>query len=110
MTKFIQILKWCVLIIKRKAGVSDPDFTDKIESFVKPVQADTLLDTPASVDGSFQTLADEFSVSKPTSAPLSTGLVEIVFGLLNNKLPKEKVQEVQPQSVRPKNCPELSST
>ena len=46
------------------AGVSDPDLADKIESFVQPVQADTVLDDRSSsnVDASFQTLANEFSV------------------------------------------------
>ena len=46
------------------ARVSDPNpgLNDKIESFVQPVQADTVLDDPgiSSVDESFQTLADEF--------------------------------------------------
>ena len=91
------------------AGVCDPGLTDKIESFVQPIQADTLLDDQgnSSVDESFQTLADEFSVSERTSAPISTGLAEIVNGLLKDKLPKEKLQEVQPKYVRPENCPNL---
>ena len=90
------------------AGVSNPDLSDQIESFVQPVQTDIMLDTPASAsDESFQTLADEFSVSERTSAPLSTGLAGIVNGLLKDKLPKEKLQEVQPQYVRPENCPNL---
>ena len=91
------------------AGVSDPGLTDKIESFVQPVQADTLPDDQgsSSVDASFQTLADEFSVSERTSAPISIGLAEIVNGLLKDKLPKEKLQEVQPKYVRPENCPNL---
>ena len=57
------------------AGVSDPGLTDEIESFVQLVQADTLLDDQgnSSVDKSFQTLADEFSASERTSAPISTG-------------------------------------
>ena len=36
------------------------------------------------------------SVSERTSAPISTSLAEIVNGLLKDKLPKEKLQEVQP--------------
>ena len=91
------------------AGVSDPGLTGKIESFVQPVQADTLPDDQgsSSVDASFQTLADEFSVSERTSVPISIGLAEIVNGLLKDKLPKEKLQEVQPKYVRPENCPNL---
>lgn len=85
------------------AGVSNPDLSDKIESLVQPVQTDTMLDTQGSlsVDESFQTLKDEFSVSERTSAPISTGLADIVNGLLKDKLPKEKLQEVQLQYVRP---------
>ena len=57
------------------AGISDPGLSDKIESFVQPVQADVVLDDQgsSSVDESFQTLADEFSVSERTSALISTG-------------------------------------
>ena len=80
------------------AGVSDPGLTDKIESLVQQVQADTVLDDQGSsrAEESFQTLAGEFSVSERTSAPISTGLAEIVDGLLTDILPKKKLQEVQP--------------
>ena len=46
-------------------------------------------------------------MSERTSAPISIGLAEIVNGLLKDKLPKEKLQEVQPKYVRPENCPNL---
>ena len=91
------------------AGVSNPGLTDKIESLVQPVLADTVLDHQgsSSADETFQTLADEFSVSERTSAPISTGLAETVNGLLKDRLPKEKSQEVQAKYVRPENCPNL---
>ncbi|XP_028397339.1 uncharacterized protein LOC114521127 [Dendronephthya gigantea] len=85
------------------AGISDPGLTDKIDSFVQPAQ-----DSP-SVEGSFQTLAEEFSVNERASAPIAAGLAEIVNGLLKDKLPKEKLQELQPKYVRPENCPTLVS-
>ena len=76
---------------------------------MQPVQADLVLDNKGSsgVDESFQTLADAFSVSERTSAPISTGLAEIVNRLLTDKLPREKLQTVQPKYVRPENCPNL---
>ena len=91
------------------ARVSNPGLTDKIESLVQSVLADTVLDDQgsSSADETFQTLAHEFSVFERTSAPISTGLAEIVNGLLKDRLPKEKSQEVQAKYVRPENCPNL---
>ena len=80
------------------AGVSNPGLTDKIESLVQPVLADTVLDDQgsSSADETFQTLADEFSVSERTSAPISTGLAEIVNGLLKIDCPKKNHRKCKP--------------
>ena len=58
-----------------------------------------------SVDGFY--LGFYFSVCERTSAPISTGLADVVNGFLKDKVPKEKLQEVQPKYVRPENCPNL---
>ena len=64
-----------------------------------PVKADTERGTQgsSSVDEFLQIFTNEFSLSKRISASSLYGLAEIVNGLLNDKLPEQKFQEVQSQ-------------
>ena len=62
----------------------------------------------SSVHEFLQIFTNELSLSKRLFLPLLfTGLAEIVKGLLNDKLPEQKFQEVQSQYVRPENCSNL---
>lgn len=84
--------------------VSDPAIVDKIESFV--TQPSSSKDKPITSD-SFKDLVEEFSISEKTSPAISSGLADIVNSLLKDKLPKEKLEEVQKKYCRPENCPNL---
>jgi len=55
----------------------------------------------------FKSLAEEFNVTEKTSPAIDENLVEIVKSLLNEKLPKEKLSEVQAKYLRPENCTNL---
>ena len=54
-----------------------------------------------------KSLAEEFSVTEKTSSAMEANLAEIVKSLLNEKLPKEKLSEVQAKYLRPENCTNL---
>ena len=54
-------------------------------------------------------LALEFSTAEKTSAALNTSLAELVNGLINEKVPKEKLAHLQETYLRPDNCPYLIS-
>ncbi|XP_028394531.1 uncharacterized protein LOC114518732 [Dendronephthya gigantea] len=91
----------------RSVDVSEPGLASLIDNFVQP-QADGLASQDGQSDlGAFKNLAEEFSVSERTAIPISSGLAAIVNGLLQDKLPKEKLAEVQPKYLRPENCPHL---
>ena len=56
---------------------------------------------------SFKSLAEEFSVAEKTAPAIDSNLAEIVKSLLLEKLPKDKLEEVQNKSLRPENCTNL---
>ena len=66
--------------------------------------------SPITVTGDtadFKALALEFSTVEKTSAALHTDLAELVNGLINDKVPKEKLDQLQDKYLRPENCPWL---
>ena len=76
----------------------------KIDQLAAPVPS------PITVTGDnadFRALALEFSTVEKTSAALHTDLVELVNGLINDKVPKEKLDQLQDKYLRPENCPWL---
>jgi len=82
----------------------DSAVAGKIDEFIQPKK-------PVSDEGingdSFKLLAEEFTVTEKTSSAIDTNLAEIVKSLLNDKLPKEKLSEVQAKYLRPENCTNL---
>ncbi|KAK2560970.1 hypothetical protein P5673_016093 [Acropora cervicornis] len=76
----------------------------KIDNFIQPEPSD--LEEGSSSD-SFKTLAEEFSVAKKTAPAIDSSLAEIVKSLLLEKLPKDKLAEVQNKYLRPENCTNL---
>ncbi len=88
---------------------SDPGITDKIANFVQLPEQSIAAEAGPSDDGSFQNLAAEFSVAEQFSPAITPGLADIVNSLLKDKLPKEKLAEVQAKYTRPENCPNLVS-
>ncbi len=66
--------------------------------------------SPITVTGDnadFKALALEFSTVEKTSAALDTDLAELVNGLINDRVPKEKLDQSQDKYLRPENCPWL---
>ena len=78
---------------------SRASLADKIDQLAAPT-------TAAAVD-EVKALALEFSTAEKTSAALNTSLAELVNGLINEKVPKEKLAHLQEKYLRPDNCPYL---
>ena len=78
----------------------------KIDNFIQLEPSD--LGEGSSSD-SFKTLAEEFSVAKKTAPAIDSNLAEIVKSLLLEKLPKDKLAEVQNKYLRPENCTNLEA-
>ena len=83
----------------------DSAVAGQIDEFIQPKK-------PVSDEGinndSFKSLVQEFSVTEKTSPATDANLEEIkVKSLLNEKLPKEKLNEVQAKYLRPENCTNL---
>ena len=76
----------------------------KIEEFIQPAKP---VDDKGSSSDSFKSLAEEFSVIEKTSPAIDANLAEIVKSLINEKLSKEKLIEVQAKYLRPENCSDL---
>ena len=82
---------------------SNSQLGDDLDKFL---HADTpqSVQKEASTSGEFQTFASEFSVTEKTSAPVDDDLAKIVMGLINDKLPKMKLDELTEKYSRPENC------
>ena len=80
---------------------SRASLADKIDQLAAPTTAATADEVKA--------LALEFSTAEKTSAALNTSLAELVNGLINEKVPKEKLAHLQEKYLRPDNCPYLIS-
>ena len=52
-----------------------------------------------------KSLVKEFTPVEKTSGALQSELAELVNGLINDKLPKEKLAQLQEKYLRPENCP-----
>ena len=76
----------------------------KIDNFIQPKPSE--LGEGSSSD-SFRSLAEEFSVAEKTAPAIDSNLAEIVKSLLLEKLPKDKLEEVQSKYLRPENCTNL---
>ena len=83
---------------------TDTAVATKIDNFIQPKPSD--LGEGSSSD-SFKTLAEEFSVAEKTAPAIDSNLAEIVKSRLLEKLPKEKLAEVQNKYLRPENCTNL---
>ena len=78
----------------------------QIDEFIQPKKP--VSDEGINNDYSFKSLAEEFSVTEKTSPAINANLAEIVKSLLNEKLPKEKLSEVQAKYLRSQNCTNLA--
>ena len=76
----------------------------KIDNFIQPEPSDL---GEGSSSHFFKTLAEEFSVAEKTAPAIDSSLAEIVKSLLLEKLPKDKLAEVQNKYLRPENCTNL---
>ena len=76
----------------------------KIDNFIQPKPSEP---SEGSSGDSFKSLAVEFSVAEKTAPAIDSNLAEIVKSLLLEKLPKDKLEEVQNRYLRPENCTNL---
>ena len=83
---------------------TDTAVATKIDNFIHPKPSDV---GEGSSSDSFKTLAEEFSVAEKTAPAIDSNLAEIVKSLLLEKLPEEKLAEVQNKYLRPENYTNL---
>ena len=76
----------------------------KIDEFIQPGKSAS---GGGSNSDSFKSLAEEFSVSEKTSSSIDANLADIAKSLINEKLSKEKLSELQAKYLRPENCTNL---
>ena len=76
----------------------------KIDEFIQTAKP---VDDKGSSSDSLKSLAEEFSVIEKKSPAIDANLTEIVKSLINEKLPKEKLSEVQAKYLSPENCTDL---
>ena len=82
---------------------SNVDLTGDLERFLSQDRDEhTEKDTISASE--FQDLAQEFATSEKTSPPIDDDLVKIIDGLINDKLPKAKLDELTDKYARPENC------
>jgi len=82
----------------------DTAVANKIDNFIQPKPSDL---GEGSGGDSFKSLAEEFSVAEKTAPAIDSNLTEIVKSLLLEKLPEDKLAEVQKKYLRPENCTNL---
>lgn len=74
----------------------------KIDEFTQPKEPELIQESNGSLAEEL-----EFCVAEKTSPAINANLADIVSSLLNEKLTKEKLGELQSKSLRPKSCSSL---
>ena len=70
---------------------SNPHVNDEIEHFLAHNVGQYPGETQAKASSDLKDLAAEFSTNERTSSSIDDDLLKIIEGLVNNKLPKEKI-------------------
>ena len=81
---------------------SNPPVSDEIENFLAHDVSQYSGETEAS--GDLKDLAAKFSTKERTSSSIEDDLLKIIEGVINNQLPKEKIDRLTEKYPRPENC------
>ena len=87
--------------------LSNPLVGDEIDHFVAHNVGQHSGDTRGEVSWDLRDLSAEFSTNERTSSSIDGDLLKIIEGLINNKLPKEKIDGLTEKYPRPENCKAL---
>ena len=82
----------------------NPCVSDEIVHFLAHDVGQYPGETQAEASGDLKDLAAEFSTNERTSSSIDDDLLKIIEGLINNKLPKEKIDGLVEKYPRPENC------
>lgn len=82
---------------------SNPQLGDEIDKLLH-VKTPQSVQKQAETSGEFKDFASEFSTTDKTSPRVVEDLVKIVKSLINDKLPKTKLDELTEKYSRPENC------
>ncbi|XP_074629361.1 uncharacterized protein LOC141886973 [Acropora palmata] len=83
---------------------SNPGVSDEIDHFLAQTVDQYSGETQAETSGVPKDLAAEFSTNERTSSSIDDDLLKIIEGLINNKLPKERIDGSTEKYPRPENC------
>ena len=83
---------------------SNPRVSDKTEHFLEHKIGQHSGEMQAETSGDLKDLAAEFSTNERTSSSIDDDLLKIIEGLINNKLPKEKIDGLTEKYPRAENC------
>ena len=84
--------------------VSNPLVSNEIDHFLANNVCQHSGETQGEVSWDLKGLSAEFSTNERTSSSVDGDLLKIIEGLVNNKLPKEKIDGVTEKYPRPGNC------
>ena len=78
--------------------------SDEIDHFVAQIVGQYLGETQAEASGDLKDLAADFSTNERTSSSIDDDLFNIIEGLIDNKLPKDKIEGLTEKCLRLENC------
>ena len=83
---------------------SNPRVSDEIDHFLAQNVGQYSAETQAEASRDLKDLAAEFSTNERTSSSIDDDLLKIIEGLVDNKLPNEKIDGLTEKYPRPENC------
>ena len=84
--------------------LSNPPVSDEIDHFLAHNVGQHSGETQGEVSWDLKDLSAELSTNERTSSSIDDDLLKIIEGLINNKLPKEKIDGLTEKYPRPENC------
>ena len=84
--------------------LSNPLVSNEIDHFLAHNVGQHSGETQGEVSWDLKDLSAEFSTNERTSSSVDGDLLKIIEGLVNNKLPKEKIDGLTEKYPRPGNC------
>ncbi|KAK3716442.1 hypothetical protein QZH41_007050 [Actinostola sp. cb2023] len=84
-----------------------PEVEARIDSFVQATKKTSEPAEASAGSSEFKLFAEQFSTSEKTSPAIDKDLCNIVMDLFKDKLPKEKLENIQEKYLRPENCANL---
>jgi len=72
---------------------SNPRVSDEIDHFLAQIVGQYSGETQAEASGDLKDLAAEFSTNEKTSSSIDDDILNIIEGLIDNKLPKRRLKD-----------------